>query len=105
MSILQRLRRWSFTKLVLVCIGWLVVSLAWPLIAIAVTTIFVMLQSVRGGSGGVGAVSAGCLEVPLVFFPPVIVLITLWIVAKRTAVVDPAPTRSGPSPDANGESR
>ena len=93
MSILDRLRRWSLRKLVLVCIGWLAASLVLPLLTLAGATIFYMLRGAGSGSGGIGAVSAGCVEPAVIFFLPVIVLVTLWIVARRTAVV---PTPSAP---------
>jgi hypothetical protein len=94
MLLLQRLRRWSFTKLVLVCIGWLVVCILVP-IAYVAAMLYLSTRS-DSGSGGIGAVSVGILD-PLLWVPgPIVLLVVLWIVAKRTATVAPTPTRSGP---------
>lgn len=100
-TILQRLRRWSVTKLVLVCIGWLAVCIAAPIAFVAATIFFARRE---GGSGGIGAVSSGFPILPVVF-GPIIVLVALWIVAKRMTAVPPTPTRSGPSELTGGEHR
>jgi hypothetical protein len=102
MFILQRLRRWSVTKLVLVCIGWLAVCILAPVASIAVMFLFLTMSD--GGSGGIGAVSSGFPILPFVF-GPIVVLVALWIVARRTTAVPPTPTRSGPSELTGGENR
>ena len=101
-SILQRLRRWSLLKLVLVCVAWLAVCILAPIASMAVMFLFLTMSD--SGSGGIGAVSSGFPILPVVF-GPMIVLVALWIVAKRTSAVPPTPTRSGSSEPTGGATR
>jgi hypothetical protein len=99
--ILQRLRRWSVTKLVLVCLGWLALCIVAPIAYVAALVYLSTLN--ESGSGGIGAVSGGISAPLLVAFGPIVVLVTLWMVAKRTASA--APTPSAPSEPTTGEHR
>jgi hypothetical protein len=103
MFILQRLRRWSFTKLVLVCVGWLGLCVLTPIAYVAAMVYLSTLNET--GSGGIGAVSAGISAPLLVAFGPIVVLVVLWIFAKRSAGITPRSTRSGPSEPTGGGSR
>jgi hypothetical protein len=84
-TIRERLRRWSFLKLLLVCIAWVAAFVGVSIMLFGGVVISSMV-SPETGSGGIGAVSAGCAEMALELLAviPVIVVVIMWIYAKLT---------------------
>jgi hypothetical protein len=74
-------REWPARRILLLAGGWIIAILA--LLALLVFGVFV--ASLDTGSGGVGATSAGVLELLVVLFGPPLVLVLLWLVLRRRA--------------------
>jgi hypothetical protein len=74
---------WSFSKLLLVCAAWIIVSVT-LLVALTVTWFLSVTRSANAGSGGVGAVSIGLMPAAFIVVSvlPVLTLITLWAVQR-----------------------
>ena len=75
------LRSWSFTRVLLVSVAWIIVSV----LAFVAWIVFQLRGPLIGlsGSGGVGAVSVGIneliLAIPVV---PPILLVLAWLIAR-----------------------
>jgi hypothetical protein len=82
-TIRERLRRWSFLKLLLVCIAW-VATVAGVFIILFGGLVISSMTVPESGSGGIGAVSVGCAEPALLAVIPSIVVVIMWIYAKLT---------------------
>ncbi len=86
---MRPLREWSFVRVSLVCIGWV---LLW------IVTVFVwLLASFYGtappdtGSGGLGAVSVGIPEFAIwLLFVPIPILLISWSIARLRSKRQPA---------------
>jgi hypothetical protein len=79
----RRLQQWSFAQVLLV-------SLAWVVLLVALEAGFIYWQMraamAESGSGGIGAVSTGLIELIIVLailIGPPAVLMTAWLVLRR----------------------
>ena len=84
MSVMQPLRTWSFAQVLLVCAGWVVLSVA--AIAFWIFVQVFWIPDIRSGGGGIGAVAVSfninelVLAIPVL--PPV-ALIPAWLLIHR----------------------
>lgn len=83
----MRFREWPARRILLLSVGWIVAILALP-----AWQVFKAFAAIRvTGSGGVGAVSVGLLEllefVAILFCPP-LAFGFLWLVLRRCASGD-----------------
>jgi len=78
---MKELRSWSFARVLLVSVGWIVFSLLSVVAWVAFPLIRAMLSS--SGSGGIGAVSVGVSELPLAIpiIPPIVLLLA-WLISR-----------------------
>jgi hypothetical protein len=78
---MKPLREWPFVRVVLVCAGWIVLSLA--LIAFWIFVQIAWTANTGSGSAGIGAVSFGISELLLAIpVGPPIVLLLAWLIAR-----------------------
>jgi hypothetical protein len=81
---MQPLRTWPFARVVLVCAGWIVLSVL--VIALWIFVEVFWIPDITSGGGGIGAVSVSfninelVLAIPLL--PPV-ALTVAWLLARR----------------------
>ena len=78
---MKELRSWSFARVLLVSVGWIVFSLLSVVAWVAFPLIRAMLSS--PGSGGIGAVSVGVseLELAIPIIPPIVLLLA-WLISR-----------------------
>jgi hypothetical protein len=82
---LKPLREWSFARLLLVCAGWIVLSVA--AIALWIFVDIFWIPEIRSGGGGIGVVAVSfninelVLAIPLL--PPVALTVAWSIVRRR----------------------
>jgi hypothetical protein len=79
--IIKALRDWPFTRVALVCVGWVVAS-----VLVAVLWLFWLFRPTferASGSAGIGAVSYG-ISVLVLMIPvlPPIVLLLAWLIVR-----------------------
>jgi hypothetical protein len=78
---MKPLREWSLGRVLLVCAGWVVLSLA--LIAFWIFVQIAWTAHIGSGSGGIDAVSIGISELMLAIpVAPPIVLLLAWLFAR-----------------------
>jgi hypothetical protein len=76
------LRHWSFARVLLACVAWVVLSLA--LVALWIFLQIFWTSGIGSGSAGIGAVSIGINELMLVVpVAPPIVLLIAWLIVRR----------------------
>jgi hypothetical protein len=78
---MQPLRHWSFARVLLACVAWIVFSVALVALWIVLHTFWTV--DIGSGGGGIGAVSVG-IDAPVLLVPmvPPIVLIPAWLYAR-----------------------
>jgi hypothetical protein len=75
---MKSLREWSFARVVLTGVGWVV-------LCVAALVLSIYLQIGGSGSAGIGAVSVGFVDVyVLVPLLPPIVLFVVWLIGRRS---------------------
>jgi hypothetical protein len=76
---MKPLREWSFARLMLACIGWVILCL----LIFALWLYSEIRADLASGSGGIGAVSVGIAE-PVIYIPlgPPIILVLAWLIAR-----------------------
>jgi hypothetical protein len=78
---MKPLREWALGRLLLVCAGWVVLSLA--LIAFWIFAQIAWTADIGSGGGGIGAVSVGINELMLAIpMAPPIALTLAWLIAR-----------------------
>jgi hypothetical protein len=80
---MRPLAHWSSARVLLACIGWVVLTLLGPAVWVMIQLRLQMAETSAAGSGGIGAVSAGVSE-PVVLLPPLL-LVTAWLMARLRA--------------------
>jgi hypothetical protein len=80
---MRPLARWSFARVLLLCIGWVVLCVLGPIAWVAVQLTLQMTAASAAVAGGVGAVSVG-INGAVVLLPPVLFVAT-WLIARRRA--------------------
>ena len=80
---MRAIRHWSFSKLLVVCAAWIVVSVT-LLVASTFMWFLWLERPANAGSGGVGAVSVGIIPELFIVVAvlPVLTMIVLWVLQR-----------------------
>ena len=80
MTRLLNLSAWSFARVLLVGVAWIILVVGWQVFRFYLLYRRMRAESEGVGSGGIGAVSGG-IAVPVLFGPPILLLIA-WLVLR-----------------------
>ena len=74
------LGEWSFARVLMVGVAWIILVVGWQVFQFYLLYRRMRVESEGVGSGGIGAVSGG-IAVPVLFGPPILLLI-VWLVLR-----------------------